>query len=146
MFSSPVSFLLRLLSFDVPSCARTYLHVVVFVFFFENTLNVLVTTRSVLNQKQSCTWWAPSAAQDKKEALRVRRRRENGSGPGNLHHDGFAEEARSPSSCTSTRAVGCGMKNCAQILQLRVEQSVLLNSLRVVLLNCGEKSPKRTGK
>ena len=106
---------------------------------------MLVTTRSVLNQKQSCAWWAPSAAQDKKEALRMRRQREDGSGPGNLH-DGLAEEARSPSSCTSTRAVGCGLRDCAQILQLKVEQSVLLNSFRAVLLDCGEKSPKRTGK
>ena len=43
-------------------------------------------------REQSCTWWAPSAAQDKKKkrALRVRRQREDGSGLGNLP-DGLAE-------------------------------------------------------
>ena len=47
----------------------------------------------------------------KKGALRVRRQREDWSGLGNLH-DGLAEEARSPGSCTSTRAVGCSLKRC----------------------------------
>ena len=67
----------------------------------------------------------------------MRRQQEDGSGPGN-HHDGLAEEARSPSSCTSTRAVGCRLRGPGQILQLKVERSVLLKSLRVVLLGYGE--------
>ena len=40
----------------------------------------------------------------RKGALRVRRQQEDGSGLGNLL-GGLAEEARSPGSCTSTRAV-----------------------------------------
>ena len=49
-------------------------------------------------------------------ALPVRRQREDGSGLGNLH-DGLAEKARSPGSCTSTRAVGCSLRASAEILR-----------------------------
>ena len=43
----------------------------------------------------------------------MHRQREDGSGLGNLH-DGLAEEACSPGSCASTRAVGCSLRGSAQ--------------------------------
>ena len=51
--------------------------------------------------------------------------------------DGFVEAEREEQggSCTSTRAVGCSLRGSAQILQLKVERSVLLESVRVVLLD-----------
>ena len=52
-----------------------------------------------------------------------REKREDKSGPGNLHN-GLAEEARSPGSCTSTRAVGCSLRGSTQILQLKVKRCV----------------------
>ena len=87
-------------------------------------------------REQSCTWWAPSAAQDRREGtLRVRRQREDGSGLGNLH-DGLAAEGSNASSCTYTRAVGCSLRGSAQILQLK-ERCVILKSVREVLLDHG---------
>ena len=74
--------------------------------------------------KKQRTWWAPSAAQDKKgRSTAGARQREDKSGPGNLHN-GLAEEARSPGSCTSTRAVGCSLRGSTQILQLKVKRCV----------------------
>ena len=67
----------------------------------------------------------------------MRRQREDESGLGNLH-DGLAEEARRPGSCTSPRAAGCSPRGSAQTLQLKVERCVLLKSVRVVLLENGE--------
>ena len=57
---------------------------------------------------------------------------EVGSGLGNLH-GGLAEEARSPGPCTSIRAVGCSLGGSAQTLQLKVERSVLLPRISVLL-------------
>ena len=67
----------------------------------------------------------------------MRRQREDESGLGNLH-DGLAKQARSPDSCTSTRAVGCSLRGSAQILQLKVERRVLLKSnvVQVLLERC----------
>ena len=67
----------------------------------------------------------------------MRRQREDGSGLGNLH-DGLGEEARSPGSCTSTRAAGCSLRGSAQILRLTEKRCALLMSVRVVLLDYGE--------
>ena len=87
-------------------------------------------------REQSCKWWAPSAAQDRREGtLRVRRQREDGSGLGNLH-DGLAAEESNAGSCTYTRAVGCSLRGSAQILQLK-ERCVILTSVREVLLDDG---------
>ena len=50
--------------------------------------------------------------QKKERALRVRRQREDG--VQETYNDGLAREARDPGSCTSTRAVGCGLRTQAR--------------------------------
>ena len=76
---------------------------------------------------------AVSCPGKKKEgALRVRRQREDESGLENLH-DGLAEEARSPGSCASSRA-----ERLSPDPPTQVERCVLLKSVTMVLLDCGE--------
>ena len=53
----------------------------------------------------------------------MRRQREDESGLGSLH-DCLAREARSPSSCRSTRAAGCSLRGSTQILHFKVKRWV----------------------
>ena len=71
-------------------------------FFLRHTWNEV--TAITQNQKHRA-WWAPSAAQSKKgRSTASAHQREDKSGHERLHV-GLGEEARSPGSCTSTRAV-----------------------------------------
>ena len=69
----------------------------------------LLTTRSfwIKNNRPRC---APSAAQNKKGALGVRRQQEDGSAPRNP--SGWSRQrSPRPKSCTSTRAVGSSLRD-----------------------------------